>query len=84
MKTIKLWSKEENLDFKAKWQANIIPVDIQIENKQITLDLKRVESIILKADKIAVGDCSCRSKLNNCDFPLKKLAFFLTIRLKKW
>jgi len=76
VKNIKLWSKEEVLDFKAKWQAIIIPVDIQIENKQITLDLKRVESIILKADKIALGDCFCRSELNNCDFPLNTCVFF--------
>jgi len=82
VKNIKLWSKEENLDFKAKWQAIIIPVDIQIENKQITLDLKRVESIILKADKVALGDCFCRSKLKNCDFPLSTCVSF-NVRAEK-
>jgi len=76
MKTIKLWTKEENLDFKAKWKPIIIPVDIQIENKQITLSLKRVESIILKTDKIALGDCYCRSTLNNCDFPISTCVSF--------
>ncbi|MHA1967288.1 MAG: ATP-binding protein [Candidatus Hodarchaeales archaeon] len=76
MKTIKLWSKKEVLDFKKRWHAITIPVNIQIKNKQITLDLKRVERIIMAGDRIALGDCACRSTLNNCDFPLNTCIFF--------
>jgi hypothetical protein len=83
MKTIKLWSKKEVLDFKKRWHAITIPVNIQIKNKQITLDLKRVERIIMAGDRIALGDCACRSTLNNCDFPLNTCKELNGLRRKK-
>ncbi|MGB5909876.1 MAG: 4Fe-4S binding protein [Promethearchaeia archaeon] len=75
MKEKKRWSETELFDFKKRWHAITIPVNIQIENTQTALDLKRTNQIIMKAEKIALGDCICRTTLQNCNFPRKTCIF---------
>ena len=69
------WSEEQLNDFKRKWQPVTIPVNVQIENNQFALDLTRINKILLKAEKIALGDCNCRKGLQNCNMPLKTCIF---------
>ncbi|MFX1377210.1 MAG: 4Fe-4S binding protein [Promethearchaeota archaeon] len=71
----KQWSEEELIDFRKKWQAVTIPVNIQMESRQFALDLIRLNQILLKAEKIALGDCNCRKELQNCNMPLKTCIF---------
>ncbi len=78
MRKYKEWSETKLLDFKKRWQAVTIPVNIQIENKQIALDLKRVNQLISQAEKIALGNCFCRTTLQNCNYPRKTCIFFNT------
>ena len=75
MKEKKLWSETELLDFKNRWKAVTIPVNIQIENKQIALDLTRTNRIIVQAEKIALGDCICRVTIGNCTMPQNTCLF---------
>jgi len=67
----KKWSEDELIDFKNKWQAVTIPINIRIENNQIALDLSRINQFLLEAKKIAITDCICRTTLKNCSFPRK-------------
>ncbi len=78
MKEYKEWFEEKLLDFKERWQAVTIPVNIQIENKQIALDLKRVNQLIIQAEKIALEICFCRTILQNCNFSSETCIFFNT------
>ncbi len=71
MNESKNWSEEELKNFKRKWEAITIPVNVQIENRQFPLDLTRINKILLNAEKIALGDCICRKTLQNCDIPIK-------------
>jgi hypothetical protein len=75
MKEKKLWSETDLLDFKSRWKAVTIPVNMQIENKQIALDLTRTNRIIEQAEKIALGDCICRVTLGNCNMPQNTCLF---------
>ncbi|MFW9993904.1 MAG: 4Fe-4S binding protein [Candidatus Odinarchaeota archaeon] len=76
MKESKQWSETELLDFKKRWQAITIPVNIKIENRQMALDLAKCHQILTRAGKIALGDCICRTTLQNCDLPRKTCIFF--------
>jgi ferredoxin len=78
MKEYKEWSEPKLLDFKERWHAVTIPVNIQIENKQIALDLKRVNQLISQAEKVALGDCICRTTLQNCNFSRNTCIFLNT------
>ncbi|MFX1453689.1 MAG: ATP-binding protein [Promethearchaeota archaeon] len=69
MKETKKWSEEKLLDFKTKWKAVTIPVNIEIENRQVALDLTKTHQILMQADKIALRDCICRVTLQNCNLP---------------
>jgi len=69
MKKNKQWSETKLLDFKRKWKAFTIPVNIQIENRQVALDLTKTNQILTQAEKIALTDCICRETLQNCDLP---------------
>ncbi len=69
MNEFKRWSETKLLNFKKKWQAITIPVNISIENRQFALDLTRATQILLQAEKIALGDCVCRTSLQNCSMP---------------
>ncbi|MFX1297259.1 MAG: 4Fe-4S binding protein [Promethearchaeota archaeon] len=75
MKENKQWSETELLDFTKRWHAITIPVNIQIEHRQIALNLNRTNQIIMKAEKIALGDCVCRKTLKNCSFPQETCIF---------
>jgi len=75
VKEKKRWSEAELVDFKKRWHAITIPVNVQIESTQIALDLHKTNQIIMKAEKIALGDCICRTTLQNCDFPRKTCIF---------
>jgi heterodisulfide reductase subunit A-like polyferredoxin len=75
MKENKLWSETELFDFKKRWKAVTIPVNVQIENRQIALDLTRTNRIIEQAEKIALGDCVCRVTLGNCNMPQNTCIF---------
>jgi len=72
----KRWSDQELNDFKERWQAVTIPVNIQLESIQTALDLKRATQIIKSAEKVALGDCFCRTTLQNCNFPRNVCIFF--------
>ncbi|MFX0051309.1 MAG: ATP-binding protein [Candidatus Hermodarchaeota archaeon] len=63
------WSKENVLRFKDRWKAVTIPVNITIDHRQITLQLDQVLSLIRSSETISVGNCFCRTELQNCDFP---------------
>jgi len=76
MKEHKEWSETKLLEFKERWQAITIPVNIQIENKQIALDLERVNQFIAQAEIVALGNCYCRTTLQNCNFSRKTCIFF--------
>ncbi|TKJ19471.1 MAG: hypothetical protein CEE43_15035 [Promethearchaeota archaeon Loki_b32] len=76
MQKNKQWSDAELSDFKERWYAFTIPVNIQIENKQVALDLNRVNQIIMQAEKIALGSCVCRTTLQNCNSPRETCIFF--------
>ncbi|MFX0124083.1 MAG: ATP-binding protein [Candidatus Hodarchaeota archaeon] len=65
------WSEEELVSFKSRWRAVTIPINIKIDTQQTALLLENVIQIIELTEKIAVTDCICRTKLNNCDYPLK-------------
>jgi NAD-dependent dihydropyrimidine dehydrogenase PreA subunit len=78
VKEKKRWSDTELANFKERWHAITIPVNIQIESKQAALDLKKANQIIKNAEKIAVGDCICRTTLKNCNFPRNVCIFFNT------
>lgn len=78
MKEYKHWSKTELSDFKKRWHAITIPVNIQVENKQIALDLNKINQIISQAEKIALGNCICRTTLQNCNLPRETCIFFNT------
>ena len=69
MNECKRWSAEELIDFEKRWRAGTIPVNIEIENKHIALDLTRVNRFLMKAEKIALTECICRKALQNCKFP---------------
>ncbi|MFX1257330.1 MAG: ATP-binding protein [Promethearchaeota archaeon] len=75
MKNKEQWSEEELLDFKGRWRAITIPVNIQIENKQIALDLTKTTQILQQAVKIALGNCICRETVQNCDLPRETCIF---------
>lgn len=75
MKESKQWSEEKLNDFRRKWQAATIPINIQIENRQFALDFTRINKILFQAKKIALGDCICRTSLQNCSMPLKTCIF---------
>ncbi|MFW9821657.1 MAG: ATP-binding protein [Candidatus Thorarchaeota archaeon] len=78
MKEKKIWSDIKLADFKERWYAITIPVNVQIESKQTALDLQKANQIIKNAEKIAVGDCVCRTTLQNCNFPRNVCIFFNT------
>ncbi len=78
----KNWSDTDLLDFEKRWKAITIPVNLEIENKQIALDLTRTYHIIERADKIALGDCICRVTVGNCDNP-RDTCIFLNDRAKR-
>jgi ferredoxin len=69
MKESKQWSEKQLTDFEKRWKAVTIPVNIRIENKQIALDLTRINQILMEAEKIAITDCICRATLQNCKYP---------------
>ncbi|MFX0027340.1 MAG: ATP-binding protein [Candidatus Hermodarchaeota archaeon] len=69
MKEKKEWSEVDLIDFNERWHAITIPVNTQIEITQNALDLERTNQIIMEAEKIALGDCRCRTTLQKCNFP---------------
>ncbi len=69
MKENKQWSETNLLDFKERWKAVTIPVNIEIENRQVALDLTKTNQILMQAEKIALRDCPCRVTLQNCELP---------------
>jgi len=75
MKENKQWSEEILLDFKKRIKAVTIPVNIQIESGQVALDLTRSNQILMRAEKIALGNCNCRATLQNCDLPRNTCIF---------
>ncbi|MHA2291162.1 MAG: ATP-binding protein [Candidatus Hodarchaeales archaeon] len=70
------WSQENVLTFKDHWKAVTIPINITLDHRQTSLPLDQVLSLIHSSEKIAVGDCLCRSDLQNCDLP-RKVCFSL-------
>jgi Pyruvate/2-oxoacid:ferredoxin oxidoreductase delta subunit len=42
---------------------------VQIEKREVALDLSQTNQILMQAEKIALADCICRETLQNCDFP---------------
>lgn len=91
MKENKQWSEEKLFDFEKRVRGVTIPVNIQIESRQVALDLTRANQILIRAEKIAIGNCNCRATLQNCDLPrntcifLNKRAEFMVERGQaKW
>ncbi len=69
--TQKTWSEEELLDFRGRLRAVTIPINNKVGIEQTALHLNRIFDIIRSAEKMAVANCVCREKLQNCDYPLK-------------
>lgn len=57
----------ENLDY---YTATTIPVHIEIDVMQTVVNLAKAERILRNASSIALGDCVCRTKEQNCDNPV--------------
>lgn len=91
MKETKKWSEKKLNDFRKKWQAVTVPVNVELENKQIAIDLTRANKIIMQAEKIALRDCTCRKTLQNCNHPInvcilfnQRAEDFVNIEQAKW
>ncbi len=65
----KRWTERELQDF--KWRAVTIPINVKIPIHQTALHLENVLEIVQSAKKIAVADCICRTKLQNCNHLVK-------------
>jgi Na+-translocating ferredoxin:NAD+ oxidoreductase subunit B len=50
--------------------ATTIPVCVDLDVKQVVLDLSKAEAILRRATSIALGPCDCRSKQHKCDAPI--------------
>lgn len=72
----KQWPETKLLDFNKKWRARTIPVNVQIDNREVALDLGRTNQILIQADRIALADCICRETLQNCGFPRNTCLLF--------
>lgn len=46
-----------------------IPVNIKIDAKHRIYDFQTVEELLLKANRIVIQDCPCRTSLGHCDAP---------------
>jgi ferredoxin len=66
----KKWSKEDARRYVDEMKGVTIPINFTIEGKQRILALSQVESLLCKADKIAITDCECRTTVKGCDAPI--------------
>ena len=65
------WPKEElEDDLKIIDVGITLPVDMEIKADQVVLNLESAKEHFVKARKISVMNCSCRTKRRNCDAPL--------------
>ncbi|MFW9992246.1 MAG: ATP-binding protein [Candidatus Odinarchaeota archaeon] len=71
----KYWPKDELFRFFKRWRAITIPVNKRIENDQVVLNLNQTYQVLEQAEKIALTDCVCRSKLQNCKKPRETCLF---------
>ena len=53
----------------------VIPVNKQIESEQKILNFWYVEELLKKCERIAVGECGCRTSMKNCDNTLEGCLF---------
>ena len=52
------------------YTATTIPVHVDVDVKQIVLNLTEAERILREAESIALGPCDCRKTKGRCDAPL--------------
>lgn len=64
------WIKKElEKKYINRMTAVTIPVNIHIEGRQRILDLSEVKRILRDVKMIALGGCTCRTRLKKCDAP---------------
>ena len=69
------WTLEELKEREKEWKSGAtIPVNMEIEAKQRVLNLERVKEYLSRADPIALLDCGCRTRRQNCDAPLMSVS----------
>ena len=56
-------------------KAIVIPVNTEIKQDQVVLNLDHVKKLVESADTIVVHDCSCRVDLKRCDAPVDVCMF---------
>lgn len=64
------YTPEEVAEKLDHYMATTIPVRIDIDVRHTVVDLSEAEKILREASSIALGDCDCRKKGNNCDRPV--------------
>ena len=52
------------------YTATTIPVRIDIDLKQVVINLAEAEKLLRDAESIALGPCACRVEKHNCDRPI--------------
>ena len=64
----KRWTKNEIKDMMGTAGGGVvIPVNKALKTKQKIPNFWYVEQLLRKTDKIAVGKCYCRTKMQNCN-----------------
>lgn len=62
------WTEEEVRRFVGDGDdTRVIPVNVTAAAGQRVLNFRAVEEIIARSDRIAVGECFCRTKMQRCD-----------------
>jgi NAD-dependent dihydropyrimidine dehydrogenase PreA subunit len=65
------WTDEYIEEYQKEWKAAItIPVNVEVKADHLVLNLNKAKEYLIKSDKIAVLDCNCRKKQQNCDAPV--------------
>jgi ferredoxin len=52
------------------YTATTIPVRVEVDMKQVVLNLDEAERLLRAAESIALGPCGCRTEKGNCDGPV--------------
>jgi ferredoxin len=52
-------------------KAVTIPVNLQIEGDHCVLSYDKAKEILMKANRVSLLDCVCRTKRPNCDLPIR-------------
>lgn len=73
------WLDQDLIDYSSK----VIPVHEALSERKHILPVSQAETILKKAETIALAKCICRDRYKNCDKPLE-VCFILNSKGEKW